>query len=153
MRFAYLLPLDACTHHFCTPDGLVVLQDHTKCDCGVTATVYQREQGPQRFGRKLDSEDGGEHPGEVGRHVGDPLTRGEGPRLSTKLQDWELGPCERFLARGSNKDKGEACALLDTSVKISESSTGVCISIPYSLASVFTLQSWFVLYFSCLVIG
>ena len=38
------------------------------------------------------------------RHVGDPLARGEGPKLSTVLPDWELGPCERFLARGSNED-------------------------------------------------
>ena len=34
------------------------------------------------------------------RHIGDPLTRGEGPRLSTELPDWEQG----FLARGSNED-------------------------------------------------
>ena len=38
------------------------------------------------------------------RHIGDPLARGEGPRLSTELLDRELGPCEGFLARGSNKD-------------------------------------------------
>ena len=30
----------------------------------------------------------------AGRHVGDPLARGEGPRLSTELPDRELGPCE-----------------------------------------------------------
>jgi hypothetical protein len=40
--------------------GLVVLQDHTNSVCGVAASVYQREQGPRRFGRKLDSKDGGE---------------------------------------------------------------------------------------------
>ena len=40
----------------------------------------------------------------AGRHVGDPLARGEGPRLSMELPDWELGPCEGFLARGSNED-------------------------------------------------
>ena len=38
------------------------------------------------------------------RHVRDPLVRGEGPRLSTELPNWELGPCEGFLARGSNED-------------------------------------------------
>ena len=38
------------------------------------------------------------------RHVGDPLAHGEGPRLSTELPDRELGPCEGFLARGSNED-------------------------------------------------
>ena len=38
------------------------------------------------------------------RHIGDPLARGEGLRLSTELPDQELGPCERFVTRGSNKD-------------------------------------------------
>ena len=40
----------------------------------------------------------------AGRHVGDPLARGEGPRLSTELPDQDLGPCEGFFARGSNED-------------------------------------------------
>ena len=40
----------------------------------------------------------------VGRHVGDPLARGEDPRLSTELPDRKLGPCEGFLVRGSNED-------------------------------------------------
>ena len=40
----------------------------------------------------------------VGRHVGDPLACGEGPRLSTELSYHELSPCERFLVRGSNED-------------------------------------------------
>ena len=35
----------------------------------------------------------------VGRHVGDPLMRGEGPRLSTELPDQEIGLYEKFLAR------------------------------------------------------
>ena len=71
----------------------------------MAATVYQREHGPRRFGRKLDSEDGGEHPGEAcRRHVGDPLARGERPKLSMKLPDREFGPYEEFLARGSNED-------------------------------------------------
>jgi len=38
----------------------------------------------------------------AGRHVGDPLVHGEGPRLSTELPDRGLSPCEGFLARGSN---------------------------------------------------
>ena len=37
------------------------------------------------------------------RHVGDPLAREEGPRLSMELPDQELGPCEGFLTRGSNE--------------------------------------------------
>jgi hypothetical protein len=49
------------------------------------ATVYRRERGPQRFGRKLDSGDDGEHL--RGARSGAPLARGEGPRLSTELLD------------------------------------------------------------------
>ena len=63
MRSAYLLSLGACVHHCCTSEGLVVLRDHTNCVCGVAATMYRRKHGPWRFGRKLDSEDGGEHSG------------------------------------------------------------------------------------------
>ena len=37
----------------------------------------------------------------AGKHVGDPLVRGEGPRLSMELSDRELGPSEGFLERGS----------------------------------------------------
>ena len=40
----------------------------------------------------------------AGRHVGEPLARGEGPRLSTELPDRVLDPCEELLARGSNED-------------------------------------------------
>ena len=40
----------------------------------------------------------------AGMHFGDPLARGEGPRLSTVLFDRKLSPCEGFLGRGSNKD-------------------------------------------------
>ena len=107
MRFAYLLPLDACMQHCCTSEGLVVLRDHTNRVCGVPTTVYQREQGPWRFGRKLDSEDDGEQSGRgfaTSGLTGDPLARGEGTELSTELPDQELGPCKRFLARGSNED-------------------------------------------------
>ena len=65
--------------------------------------VYRREQGPWRFGRKLDREDGGERSERGFATSGltrDPLARG----LSMELPDWELGPCEGFLARGSNED-------------------------------------------------
>ena len=65
MRFTHLLSLGACAHHCCTSEGLEVLRDHTNRVCGVAATVYRREQGPRHFGRKLDSEDGGEHPREA----------------------------------------------------------------------------------------
>ena len=110
MRFAYLLPLDACAHHCCTSEGLVVLRDHTNRVCGVAATVYRREQGPWCFGRKLDSEDGGERSERgfaTSGLIRDPLARGESLRLSTELPDQELGPCEGFLVRGSNETRGK----------------------------------------------
>ena len=40
----------------------------------------------------------------AGRHTRDPLARGEGLGLSTELLNREIGPCEGFLARGSNED-------------------------------------------------
>ena len=87
--------------------GLVVLRDHTNRVCGVAATVYRREQGPRRLVQKLDSEDGRERSGRGFAMSGlteDPLARGEGPELSTELPNRKLGPCEGFLARGSNED-------------------------------------------------
>ena len=59
MRFAHQLSIGACAHHCYTLEGLVVFRDHTNYICGVAATMYRREQDPRRFGRKLDSEDGG----------------------------------------------------------------------------------------------
>ena len=38
------------------------------------------------------------------RHVRDPFAHREGLRLSMELPDREHGPCEGFLARGSNED-------------------------------------------------
>ena len=73
----------------------------------MAATVYQREQGPRCFSRKLDSEDGWERSGRGFAMSGltkDLLARGEGPGLSMELSDRELSPCEGFLARGTNKD-------------------------------------------------
>ena len=75
--------------------GLVVLRDHTNYVCGVATTVYRREQDPRRFGRKLDSEDGGERSGRgfaLRGLTGDPLARGEGLELSPELPDRELDP-------------------------------------------------------------
>jgi hypothetical protein len=62
-----------------------VLRDCDNRVCVTTATMYQRERGPRRLGRKLDSGDDGEHSRGVGS--GAPLARGEGPRLSTELLD------------------------------------------------------------------
>ena len=69
--------------------------------------MYRREQGPRRFGQKLDSEDGGERSGRGFAMIGltgDPLACGEGSELSMELPNRELGPCVGFLARGSNED-------------------------------------------------
>ena len=46
------------------------------------------------------------------RHVGDPLARGEGPRLSMELPDRELGPCEGFLAVAEPPKKSGPRALI-----------------------------------------
>jgi hypothetical protein len=69
----------------------------------MTATMYQRERGPRRFSRKLDSGDDGERPRGAGS--GAPLACGEGPRLSMELLD--CGACPRMgipLRRGTNED-------------------------------------------------
>ena len=83
------------------------MRDHTNRICGVAATVYRREQVSWRFGQKLDSEDSGKWSKRgfaMSGLIGDPLTHGEGPKLSMELPDQELGPCMGFLARGSNED-------------------------------------------------
>jgi hypothetical protein len=67
------------------PSGARFLRDRDNRVCVTTATVYRREQGPRRFGWKLDTGDGGERP--RGARSGAPLARGEGLRLSTELLD------------------------------------------------------------------
>ena len=83
------------------------MRDHTNRVCDVAVTVYRREQGPWRFGRKLDSEDGGKHLGEACRKARRRPTCAWG-RLEvihgTELPDRELGSCKGFLARGSNEE-------------------------------------------------
>jgi hypothetical protein len=116
-----VLPLSACTHHCGTSEGFVVLWDHTNCVCGVAATMYCKERGPQRFGRKLSSEDDEER-SESDRY----LHAGKAQGLSTLLPDRKHGPCEGFLLRGSTWTRGSE-ELLDTSV-ITDSLTGVCMS-------------------------
>ena len=60
----------------------------------------------------------------AGRHVGDPLARGEGPRLSTELPDRKLGPCEG-LQRGlgeilrASRYLGKNTGVIDGSLHIS----------------------------------
>jgi hypothetical protein len=76
------------------PSGAKVSQDRDNRVCVTAATVYQREQGSRRFGRKLDSGDDGECPrgarGSLRSYLivyRRELARGEGPWLSTKLLD------------------------------------------------------------------
>ena len=60
----------------------------------------------------------------AGRHVGDPLARGEGPRLSMELPDRELGPC-KGLQRGlgesllASRYLGKNTEVIDGSLHIS----------------------------------
>jgi hypothetical protein len=72
------------------PSGARVLRDRDNRVCVTAATVYRRERGLRRFGRKLDSGDGGERPRGAGS--GAPLARGEGTRLSTELLDQGVWP-------------------------------------------------------------
>jgi hypothetical protein len=67
------------------PIGARVLRDRDNRVCVTAATVYRRKLGPQRFGWKLDSGDGGERP--RGAKSRAPIARGEGPHLSTELLD------------------------------------------------------------------
>jgi hypothetical protein len=67
------------------PSGARVLRDRHNRVCVTPATVYRRERGPRRFGRKLNSGDNGKRP--IGAGSGAPLARGEGLWLSTKLLD------------------------------------------------------------------
>jgi hypothetical protein len=72
------------------PSGVKVLRDRDNRVCVTATTVYRRERGSRRFGRKLDNGDDGERPRGAGS--GAPLARGEGPRLSTELLDQGAWP-------------------------------------------------------------
>jgi hypothetical protein len=63
--------------------GARVLRDRDNHVCVTATTVYRRERGSQRFGRKLDSGDDGERL--KGARSRAPLARGEGSWLSTEL--------------------------------------------------------------------
>ena len=105
MRFAYLLSLGACAHHCCTSEGLEVLRDYTNCVYGVPppCTGGNKARGVSA-GSLIVKTTGSIRERLAERHIGDSLARGEGPRLSTEVPNRELGPCEGFLARGSNED-------------------------------------------------
>ena len=81
------------------------MRDHTNRVYGVAATCTGGNKARSVSARSLivkTAESIRERLAE--RHVEDPLACGESPRLSTELPDRELGPCEEFLARGSNED-------------------------------------------------
>ena len=81
------------------------MRDHTNCVCGVAAIVYGGNKARDVSAESLIVKTVGSIWERLaGRHVGDPLARGKGPRLSTELPDRELGSCEGFLAWGSNED-------------------------------------------------
>jgi hypothetical protein len=85
------------------PSGARVLRDRDNRVCVTTATVYRREQGPRRFGRKLDSGDGGERPrgAKSGAHLRMEKACGSLRSYSTEV----LGPRVGFpLRRGTNED-------------------------------------------------
>ena len=81
--------------------GLVVLRDHTNRVYGVATIVYRREQGQQRFSRKLDSEDGGEQ-SESALPEGTPETHLRVEKAWSHPPSYPIGSLA--LARGSNKD-------------------------------------------------
>jgi hypothetical protein len=80
-----------------------VLRDRDNRVCVTAATVYRRERGSRRFGRKLDSGDGGERreEPEAEHHL-----RVEKARSSLRSYSTEvLGPRVGFpLRRGTNED-------------------------------------------------
>jgi hypothetical protein len=85
------------------PSGVRVLRDCDNRVCVTTATVYQREQGPQHFGQKLDIGDGRKRPRGVRSRA--PLAHGEVPWLSMELLDQGAWPLLGFpLRRGTNED-------------------------------------------------
>jgi hypothetical protein len=83
-------PLGSCASRCNCTEWARVLRDRDNRICVTTATIYRRERGPRRFGRKLDSGDGGERPRGAGSAA--PLALGEGPRLSTELLDCGAWP-------------------------------------------------------------
>ena len=85
------------------PSGARVLRDRDNCVCVTAATVYQRERGQWRFGRKLDSGDDGsvrEDP-KAENHLRVEKAHGSLQSYSTEVLDPRMGfP----LCRGTNED-------------------------------------------------
>ena len=96
----------------------------------MAATVYRREQGPRRFGQKLDNEDDGEHPRETYRKARQRPTCAWGRAGAihgvTRLGAWPLRgiPCEG-LQRGlggslrASRYLGKNTEVIDGSLHIS----------------------------------
>jgi hypothetical protein len=97
------IPLDQrCLRAPCLYSAvLVVLRDHTNRVCGVAATMYRREQGLRHFGRKLDSEDGGEC-SRRGLSEGTPETHLHMGKA--RGYPWSYLTGSLALAKGSNED-------------------------------------------------
>ena len=136
------MPPRACEHKCCTSKGLK--------SCEIAPTAFVVWPPPCTEGNKArGSSDGrlivktagsglGEACREADRRPTCTWGRPGAIHGVTRLGAWSLRgiPCE-----GLQRGQGEVCALLDTSVKIPESSMGVCISTS-SLPIVFTLLPW-----------
>jgi hypothetical protein len=85
------------------PSGARVLRDRENRVCVTAATVYRRERGPRRFGRKLDSRDGGSvrEELEAKHHLRVEKAHGSLRSYSTEV----IGPRVGYpLRRGTNED-------------------------------------------------
>jgi hypothetical protein len=78
------------------------MEDHVNNIYGVAATIHQNKHGLRRFGRKLDSEDGGEQ--SKRDNLKDPLACVERSEVIPEFPDRELDPCKSILVKGSNED-------------------------------------------------
>ena len=131
MRFAHLLPLGTCAHHCCTSEGLVILRDHTNHVCGVAATVYRRKQGPRRFSRKLDSEDGRER-SRSGLLEGTPETHlhvGKARCYPRSYPTWSLALVRDSLRGAATRTRGSlrASRYLDKNTGVIDGSLHISI--------------------------
>jgi len=78
-----LLLLDVCAHYCCTGVVCSLVEITPTAFVVWSPPVYLREWGPRHFGRKLNSEDGGERSWR--RQSGDSFACGEGPLAQGKL--------------------------------------------------------------------
>jgi hypothetical protein len=117
--------------------GLVVLRDHTNRVCGVAASAYRREQGPQRFGRKLDSKDGGEQSGR-GLSKGTPETHLHVGKAQGYPRSYPIGSLAlaRDSLRGAQQGLGgslSASRYLDKNTRVIDGSLHLYLIITFRI--------------------